>query len=249
MQTQLPIFSKAGYTNVLQNAQNNGYSFICFGEKDDLADDRKYCLMRHDIDTSLKCALEMAEIEFANNIRSTYFFMLRSPAYNLFGRYAHMVLDRIKNMGHEIALHFDAEHPAITGKELVTAVEAEVQTLSGLAEQAIHAVSFHQPSEKILKGDTNIPGIINTYHKEHMKGWHYTSDSNRVWKEYNALTVFENDFNKIQILVHPIWWMYDDKLVEDVWDKAVRDNFYIMQQQFFDTEGAYGVKREFIVKR
>lgn len=83
-----------------------------------------------------------------------------------------------------------------------------------------------------------------------MNGWVYTSDSNRTWKEHTALSVFSvNNYEKIQILIHPIWWMYDDDLIEDAWDRAIVDNFYIMQQQFLDTEGAYGEAREFTIKR
>ncbi len=250
MQKRQPTFSKQGYTDVLTNAQLLGYRFIGFGDMHVANDDNKYCLMRHDVDTSLKCALEMSEIEYSLGIKATYFFMLRSPGYNLFGRYAYQVLSRIKEMGHEIALHFDAAHPAVDGKHLVKEVESELGILSRLSGQKIHAVSFHQPSPFILKGDTLIPGVVNTYNKEQMQEWYYTSDSNRVWKEHNALSVFDcMQYQRIQILVHPIWWICEEPIIEDAWDHAVTDNFYIMQQQFLDTEGAYGSARSFIVKR
>lgn len=251
MQQRLPVFSKQGYADVLANARSKGYAFTCFGEMNTLAaGNGKYCLMRHDVDTSLKCALEMAEIEQVQGIRATYFFMLRSPAYNLFGRYAFHVLNRIRAMGHEIALHFDAAHPVVAGKNLAEEVVSELTILSGLVGEKIHAVSFHQPSPSILKGDTLVPGVINTYHKEQMQGWYYTSDSNRIWKEHNALSVFDcQQYQRIQILVHPIWWICEEPVIEDAWDHAVTDNFYIMQQQFLDTEAAYGTARSFTVKR
>lgn len=250
MEQRPPTFSKEGYAEVLVNATAKGYRFIPFAAKDVAGTGDKMCLMRHDVDTSLKCALEMGEIEYKNGIQSTYFFMLRSPGYNLFSRYAFAVLNKIKEMGHEIALHFDAAHPAVGGRDLVDVVGSELRILADLAEAQIHAVSFHQPSAAILKGDLLIPGVINTYHNQQMREWYYTSDSNRVWKEYNALSVFDSQrFNKIQVLVHPIWWIYNDKMIEDAWDNAVMDNFYIMQQQFLDTEGAYGRRREFTITR
>lgn len=192
----------------------------------------------------------MAEIENSFDIKATYFFMLRSPAYNLFSRNAFSVLNRIKELGHEIALHFDAAHPAILNNDIVSTIKAEADILSYLANDTVHSVSFHQPSARILEGNLFIPGLVNTYNKQQMKDWYYTSDSNRVWKAHNALSVFNvGTYDKIQILIHPIWWIYEHTAIEDAWDNAVLDNIYIMQQQFLDTEGAYGSRREYKIKR
>jgi hypothetical protein len=241
---KMPIFSKEGYIEVIQNALDKGYLFIGFSQKDSIQKGIKYCLMRHDIDISLKCALEMAEIEYALGIKANYFFMLRSPAYNLFTRYAFDVLKKISNMGHEIALHFDAAHPVINSNNLIEKVGEESRILSDLCEQKLYAVSFHQPSSYILTEDIYIPNLINTYNRKQMAEWYYTSDSNRVWKEHTAFSVIDCDhYTKIQLLTHPIWWIYDDVLVEDAWDHAIIDNFYLMQDQFLATERAYGNSR------
>lgn len=140
MKLLLPKFSKEGYIEVLKNALNNGFLFIAFGDKDKVHLGAKYCLLRHDIDTSLKCALEMAEIEYSMNIRATYFFMLRSPAYNIFSRYAFFVLEKIKEMGHEIALHFDAAHPAVEGCDLKKFIMEDAKTLSALISKKVTTV-------------------------------------------------------------------------------------------------------------
>lgn len=251
MPKKLPEFSPEGYRQVLKNAINNEFEFFTFYEKQEAeATKRRSCLLRHDIDTSLKCALEMAQIEYSLNIKSTYFLMLRSPAYNLFSRYAHDVISKLTSLGHEIALHFDAAHPAAMTKDLCEVVREESEILSQLCRRQIVSVSFHQPSKSILEGNLEIPGLTNTYNKKQMQGWYYSSDSNRVWKEHNALTLFEQrDHLKVQILIHPIWWMYSDENIEDAWDSAIKDNFKIMQQQFLDTEGAYGPERTFKINR
>ncbi len=245
---KIPTFSKEGYKEILGNALTHKYNFIGFSEKNDVKLDKRYCLMRHDIDTSLKCALEMAQIEHELGIKANYFFMLRSPAYNLFSRYAFDVLLKIHEMGHEIGLHFDAAHPAINPGNLIDVVESELYTLSTLCNHPIYAVSFHQPSAEILSGDILVPDKINTYNKKQMADWYYTSDSNRIWKEYNAFSVFDSgNYRLIQMLIHPIWWIYSDVRIEDAWNSAILDNFRIMQQQFLDTEGAYGAPREFAI--
>jgi len=250
MKKRIPEFSKNGYKEVLREAIKKDFSFICFSEIDKLVSGKKYCLNRHDIDISLKCALEIAEIEHQMGVRATYFFMFCSPAYNLLSRYANSVLKKIIELGHEIGLHFDAAHPSVNKDNLLSQIEMEVELLSRILGTPISAVSFHQPSVEILKGNINIPGLINTYNKDQLSDWYYISDSNRQWKEQNAFSVFEvGQFTHIQMLVHPIWWMYDDLMIEDVWDHAVADNFYIMQHQFLDTEGAYGDRRCFQVSR
>ena len=249
MHKKLPEFSPEGYRQVLENALNNEFEFFTFHEKPE-ASKGKSCLMRHDIDTSLKCALEMAQIENSYNIRSTYFLMLRSPAYNLFSRFAYDVISKLISLGHEIALHFDAAHPAAMTKDLCEVVREESEILSQLCGRQIVSVSFHQPSKSILEGNLEIPGLTNTYNKRQMQGWYYSSDSNRVWKEHNAFTLFEqHEHSKVQILIHPIWWMYSDEIIEDAWDNAIKDNFMIMQQQFLDTEAAYGPERTFKINR
>lgn len=243
MQSELPIFSKDGYAAVLRNALDKGFSFIRFNEMNTTTPGQKYCLMRHDIDISLKCALEMAEIENTYDVKATYFFMLRSPAYNLFSRYAFEVLSRIRELGHEIALHFDAAHPGVKKTEIIRCITQEADTISELTGVTIQTVSFHQPSGEILTGDLLVPGLINTYNKHQLGGWYYTSDSNRVWKEHNALSVFNSDYPKVQLLIHPIWWIYSDIGIDDAWNNALKDNFYIMQKQFLETERAYGYFR------
>jgi hypothetical protein len=38
--------------------------------------------------------------------------------------------------------------------------------------------------------------------------------------------------------------MNEDVFIEDAWNSALKDNFYIMQKQFLETEGAYGYFRK-----
>lgn len=250
MQSRLPTFSKNGYVEILKNGQNKGFEFVRFNEMDRISTKGKYCLMRHDIDVSLKCSLEMAEIENSMNINATYFFMLRSPAYNLFGRHAFDVLKRISDMGHEIALHFDASHPAIHPGNLIDKIYQEVKILTDLCGQHVKTLSFHQPSQAILDGNLTVPHLINTYNRDQMADWYYISDSNRIWKEHNALSVFDCElYNKVQILTHPIWWIHEDEVIEDAWDNAIINNFNIMQKQFLETERAYGSARTISLRR
>src|SRR4051812_6000720 len=79
-------FTLKGYETLLKQAVDSGYQFCSF-ENIDVDNSGKICYLRHDIDADVTAALKLAEIENSLGIRATYFFMLRSPVYNLFSRF------------------------------------------------------------------------------------------------------------------------------------------------------------------
>src|ERR1700741_1279317 len=98
------LFTIKGYNHLLELALNNNYAFIDF-DKNIIDKTEKFCLLRHDIDADLKAAFAMSEIEASLGIKATYFLMLRSPVYNLFGRQNHKFTEGILKNGHTLALH------------------------------------------------------------------------------------------------------------------------------------------------
>ena len=91
-------FNYKGYTSLLETAINSGYKFVSFNEVKTI-NSEKFCVLRHDIDVSLKAAFEMAEIEHKLGIKATYFLMLRSPIYNLLSRSNHTYVKKIIDLG------------------------------------------------------------------------------------------------------------------------------------------------------
>ena len=95
---------------MLTSALDVGYEFISFEKAKGLMatspnHNSGTCILRHDIDVNVNFALKMAQLEFDLGIRSTYFFMFRSPFYNLSSRYSQDCVEKIIDLGHEIALH------------------------------------------------------------------------------------------------------------------------------------------------
>lgn len=246
-----PPFSLAAYRETIRAGQESGYSFFTFGElADGLAKGERQCVLRHDVDVSMDYALAMARAEAEEGARSTYFLMLRSPAYNLLGRHSALAVREMVSLGHEIGVHFDAEHPLVKPETLVDQVLAEAAMVGDLAGREVKAVSFHQPSRQILEQRVIVPGLINTYNQDQLAGWHYVSDSNRSWKAKSGLELFrEAEHPKIQLLVHPMWWVCEAESTDRVWDEAIKSNFELMQKQFLDTERAYGERREITLTR
>lgn len=242
-------FSPEGYAQLARAVAGAGYRAATFGEVGAGEKPReKTVLLRHDVDISMDYAREMARLEKELGVRATYFLMLRSPLYNLFSRHGMVAMQEIHDLGHEIALHFDAEFAARDGKDIAQQLDFEIETLGRLAGARIRAFSFHQPTEEAIGLQLAPEGVINTYHRQHMAGFEYLSDSNRDWRKDPAETI-SGGHAGLQILLHPIWWMAEGASTEDCWDLAVKRNFESAQQQILETERAYGPARELAVHR
>ena len=101
-------FSIEGYGELLSAFKDNGYSFCGFEEIDTrLTERHPFVVLRHDVDISLRPALEIARIEFEQGIQATYFVLLRSPFYNSLSRSNAEFLLQIHRYGHQIATHLD----------------------------------------------------------------------------------------------------------------------------------------------
>jgi len=187
----------------------NGYKSIFFGEEK--ATEEPYILWRHDIDIELPAVQKMAEIEYEENIRSTYFFMVSSWFYNLFSKEARETISKIKDLGHSVALHCDlgvGREEIIDEGKVNEKIDKEFALLEleypGIFDRI---VSFHNPPKDII--NRNFTKFYSTYSPKFFKEIKYLSDSNRIWREgrpENWLNV--NSHPKLSILLHPIIWKY-----------------------------------------
>ncbi len=243
-------FSKSTFVHILDALKRSNYRCVTVSETLQNSDDgTKTCLLRHDVDVSMQLALEMARLEQAHGIRSTYFVMLRSPMYNLMSRHDSATLSELTSLGHEIGLHFDAgcrPSPSVTLEE---EIRFELDVLSKLSGCPIRAFSFHQPTPEVIESQLELPGVINTYHPNHLPGYKYISDSNRVWREVNPFQLIDLDLRRLHMLLHPVWWMCSEEDVKDCWDHVIRLNFVSMQEQLLATERAYGECRSMTLTR
>src|SRR5258706_7568080 len=101
-------FSLEGYGELLSALKDADYSFCGFEEIDShLTKGHPFVVLRHDIDISLRPALEIARIEYEQGIQGTYFVLLRSPFYNSLSRPNAELIRQIHQYGHQIATHLD----------------------------------------------------------------------------------------------------------------------------------------------
>ena len=97
-------FTYGAYKEMLNSLRDHGYKFADYINCDDY---ERCVILRHDIDDSVECALKMAQIEAAEKVKSTYFVLLTSEFYNVASKANKEKILEIKELGHDIGLHFD----------------------------------------------------------------------------------------------------------------------------------------------
>lgn len=203
-------FTYINYKNMINKLKNNNYTFASFKDAKKLLQKNKpFVLMRHDVDMSLKDALEIAKIEAKLDIKSTYFFLLRTIHYNIFSEEDSSIVSKILNFGHDLGLHLDVgSYPSLSAGDMAIACNKEAEILENWFGKKVSIISFHRPDKKVLQGSPELSKPKDhTYMSLYNKKIKYFSDSKGKWKFGNPLDSREFKQKKpLHILTHPIWW-------------------------------------------
>jgi hypothetical protein len=199
-------FTYRHYEEILKIAKGEAFEFSSFSLE---PDSRKRIYLRHDIDISIRNALDIAEIEKNNQVASTFFIQLNSPFYNIFEEGSLEIIRGIISLGHYIGIHFDIQlipdHNALNLEEPIYRQYAFLRDFFPLQK----VVSFHHPSQKVLNSEIDCGAFVNTYSPQFRQ--RYLSDSNGSWKEGCPCRILkEAGLENVQILTHPFWWNRDE---------------------------------------
>jgi len=197
-------FTEKNYRDILIETNKN-YKFVNY--TDDLSE-KNIVLWRHDVDFTPHRALILANIEKELGTRSTFFIQITSNFYNIFENEIKDIFSEIINLGHSIGLHFDPSFYDINGSDaFVNWLEYEKTILEKMFDMKICVFSFHNPTTDILKfDDFRYANMINTYSKEIKNDFKYCSDSNGYWRFDKLDEIVKENFDKLHILTHPVWW-------------------------------------------
>ncbi len=199
--------SLENYRMLLTKARRLGYVFPVVSElRGRLPAQPRVLLLRHDIDVSPLCALEMARIEHSLSVRSSYFVLLHSPFYHP-GAPPHIdALREIVDMGFELGLHFDVEFFRSRGIDPSEGVRRDARVLESLLGIRVRSISQHRPaSSEVLRGLHH--RFVDAYSPHLTHNLHYISDSGFRWRGA-SLEQEIGLHQRIHALIHPATWAW-----------------------------------------
>ena len=190
-----------------------------------------FVLLRHDVEFNVKRALDIAEIESAYKIKSTYFFQVLSSGYNPFSSVNKKNIQRIKELGHDVGLHFYVSHLEDDNWDVL---ENELNIQKILFEKGLqincNIFSYHRPPRWVLENrDDQLCGMINAYGQSFFefspnpKNIIYMADSQHKWSYGHPIDNIRA--SKIQILTHPDEWTAEgDSSNKEYFSNLIKDH-------------------------
>lgn len=212
-------FTYKAYCDMIELLRKNNYSVA--GYHDDI-NTKRCVILRHDVDTSLDKAVEMAEVEAEIGVKSNYFILLTTDFYNAASLRGQQSVRHILELGHKVGLHFDETlYKEYDLDALSAAVLREADILSHICRCEISTVSMHRPSQNMLDHDFKVPGMINVYGKTFFRDFKYVSDSRRNWREPVLDVIASGNYDKLHILTHPFWYGNHESDIHDTVEQFV----------------------------
>ncbi|WP_198291129.1 hypothetical protein [Ancylobacter sp. FA202] len=196
-------FTWTDYSLLIQEFLNAGYRAVSYGEFDPT---QTHVIIRHDIDFSLSKALDIALIE-AEGVSAHYFVLLRTEFYNICSHSDLEIVEKIRDLGHEIGLHFDAARYEDRADVLQAAAHWECVILESIVSRPVTSISFHRPANSLLAMSNCLAGRQHTYQPKFFSDVAYCSDSQGAFRFGHPLD--REAFRAraaMQLLTHPIWW-------------------------------------------
>ena len=161
--------------------------------------------MRHDVDLSIKKALEFAEFEANIGVPSTYYILTNGEFYNPFSTTNIEKIKMIKDLGHSIGLHYDLTSIKNCDPEAQCLnIQAHRAILEYALKYEIKLISFHNkgnlPNYELIT-QLNLADMVCPDMDQRFK---FITDHGGQWTE-DPIDVIMN-YTNIQMNTHPLWW-------------------------------------------
>lgn len=228
-------FTLRNYQRLISLALEKGFTFISYTDK--FVENRKDILWRHDVEFEPDVALMMAEMESAQEVKTTYFFQIHSPYYNIFDSHYSEVFHKIHALGHCLGLHFDSHYYDIFDEnQLNKYIELDKNYLEAVLGIKIDAFSFHNTTPFTHTCLAyKYGGLINVYSSHFKQRFNYCGDSLGYWR-FERLEDVLNDLHvrHLQVLTHDANWTKNvlsprKRMYKFLYDRAER----LYQEQVF----------------
>ena len=202
-------WTHSDYVYAIKQFQDSKYHVSSFQEFLENPSD-KHLILRHDIDFSLSAARKMALMDHELGVTSSFFFRVHASNYNLFSAVGISLVQELLSMGHEIGLHLESGAELFQSREKWDSLDAQFFTFEKMMGLKIAGFSAHEPARLgglEVSDQAKIRWNLkyHAYEERFTTEMKYLSDSSGRWRE-GPLTNFVNQFDRIQVLIHPIWW-------------------------------------------
>lgn len=219
-----------------------GYTFTDYSTCDN---HKKSVILRHDIDTSLDKAVQLANLEAKLGVKSIYFVLLSSEFYNVIAKDSRKKIKEIQNAGHDIGLHFDElNYEKKSRSEVQSLIAKEINILEEILQTKVKSVSMHRPSRETLEADYNFGSVINSYGKKFFKEFKYVSDSRRRWREDVMEIIQSGKYDKLHILTHAFWYHDKEKdlktTIKEFVNQGSINRYHILDRNITDLKSILG---------
>jgi len=200
-------FSLELYEETLRRAKSLGYAFPTVSElKQGFANFPRFLLLRHDIDSSPRYALQMAQLEYRLGIRSSYFILMHSLHYNPAAPSHWDALREIAGLGFEVGLHYETDFFEARQMDPLEGVLRDAAALEGILNIQIRSVSQHRPASNTFLEKLN-EFYVDAYNHDLMRNVLYISDSGFKWRGKSLLELL-GTADRIHALIHPLTWSF-----------------------------------------
>ncbi len=208
----LSQLSRQLYVAFLTKAKARGFKFVRF--QDFLPDapplPSRYIALRHDIDFCPSYSLEMAKLEHAIGVISTFYVLVDGQFYNPLESDIVRQIREIDSLGHEVGLHFAVSSSvhANIGEE----VAFRLEVLSSIVGHAVRSFSQHDPVNAGFTTVTLPAGHYDCVDVSQAIRAHdllYVSDSAMMWRRHTFETAMDEDRN-LCLLAHPHSWLHSE---------------------------------------
>jgi len=198
--------SLPAYLDLVRELRDLGYAIVDY---EDAKTDRRNLILRHDVDMCLRRALSMAEEEARISARAHYFILLDTEMYNIRSKKAQDVLRAIRDLGHELGLHFD---PSVVPEGDIDGLQRSVgrdcAALEQILESPVKTVTFHRPAKWLLGYPDELGGRLHGYMPRFFSDMGYCSDSEGRFRFQHPLQHPAVEAGgALQLVIHPIWWV------------------------------------------
>lgn len=198
-------FTFASYKQLLENFISRGYTFV--SDASMFSSSSKCILNRHDVDFYPSHALRLAEIENDLGLKSSYYFLLDSVFYNLLSNECYEIVQKIRDLGHDVNLHIDGNYGCSDLESFRKKLSFQKNLWEGFFNYPLSSFTFHMNNEFTKNcNDLNYEGLLNSGLLARLPEVSYISDSNGFWGNDPSFEYKSKLSQKILLLTHPVWW-------------------------------------------